>query len=852
MRRGHAPCTPGSLKHVSTNEQKAITAMIEFPDLHYRLTIDPDLEQFTFKGCAEITFHPPEALRLVRLNCLALDIEACRVHRDDWQAEAAFERLDRDEQLLITFPEPVAGPLTLIVDYHGAINAGMAGFYRSGYMAKGHFWPMAVTQFQESDARRAFPCFDHPRHKATFEITLLVDRRLTAISNGAVAQETPLADGRKQVRFERTPQMSTYLLFFAVGHFESAVDLEDPRVRLVAARGATRYGDLGITFGRRALQFCETYFDLPYPLSKMDLIAIPDFAFGAMENWGAITFRENLLLDYPEATSKEGRERICEVIAHEITHQWFGNLATPADWRYLWLNESFATYFGYGIVDHYHPEWAIWEKFVLGQTDGALERDALIETFPIEIPGGEHLVINTATAPIIYSKGGSILRQIRDHIGETSFQRGLRHYLKTHAYGCAGSGEFWKAFEAVSDAPVGDIMRAWVEQAGHPLVTAERHGDQLRLRQQRFTYQPHTDTSVWPIPISLRLFDASGTQRQQRLLMREAELDVAIGDAEVVKVNDGQVGFYRVAYAEATQRAALGPLVRGRILAAIDRWGLQNDLFAMVRAGREPLGVYLNFLKWYDREEAFMPLVSIDQHLRHALLISGVGRLPVIAEVGRELTMRVLEAIGFEPQDEETHAIAALRDQFIFSAVLYGAEGAASFAGEAVQRADLHPDILKGVSQADALLNGEAALARLIARLESCDSEHERLVLLAAMGCFRDPQVLAKSRAYVLAKVPDRNRFIPLTAMGANPYAVDDLWAWFEGAQGQLADFHPLLRERVIAAVIPVAGMTDPAAVEAFFDTYLADNPQAGDVVRLSLEKLAINLRFAEAAADMP
>ncbi len=332
--------------------------------------------------------------------------------------------------------------------------------------------------------------------------------------------------------------------------------------------------------------------------------------------------------------------------------------------------------------------------------------------------------------------------------------------------------------------------------------------------------------------------------------MREAAQDVAIGNAMVVKVNDGQAGFYRVAYAEASQRAALGPLVRSRNLPAIDRWGLQNDLFAMVRAGREPLGVYLHFLNWYDREEAFMPLVSIDRHLREALLVTGVERLPAIAAAGRDLTMPVLEAIGYEPPENEPHAIAALRDQFIFSAVLYGAEGAASFVNAAIGRADLHPDILKGVCQADAFLNGEAALARLVERLESCDSEHERLVLLAAMGCFRDPQVLAKARDYVLSKVPDRNRFIPLTAMGANPYAVADLWTWFVGAQRQLADFHPLLRERVIAAVIPVAGMADPPAVAAFFDTYLAENPQARDVVQLSLEKLAINRRFAEAAVD--
>ena len=266
------------------------------------------------------------------------------------------------------------------------------------------------------------------------------------------------------------------VVFFGVGRFESVQDAEDGRVRLLTPPGGTQFSAPGLKWGRQALAFCESYFGIPYPLDKMDLISIPDFAFGAMENWGAVTFRENLLLNYPGVTSKAGQERIFEVIAHEITHQWFGNLVTPSDWRYLWLNESFATYFGFGIVDHYQPEWEIWSQFILTQTDAALRRDGLQETFPIEIPGGEHLVINTSTAPIIYSKGGSVLRQIRGFIGDDAFLKGLRDYLSRHAYACAGSLQFWEAFETVSDQPVSEIMRAWDKKVfvggniGTPLV----------------------------------------------------------------------------------------------------------------------------------------------------------------------------------------------------------------------------------------------------------------------------------------------------------------------------------------------------------------------------------------------
>jgi len=822
--------------------------MSDLSSIHYGLSIEPHLEKFTFDGRLQLTVTPARPLDVLHLNAIELDVTRCDAKQGDTPVHADVDLNPENETMIVRLTPAVTEPFSLDIDFSGVINDRMAGFYRSGYPWKDMTHYMAVTQFQESDARRAFPCFDHPQHKATFDIEMTIDAELTAISNGAVREEIPLAHGKKRVRFERTPRMSTYLVFYGVGHFASVQDTEDERVRVLTPPGGVQYGDLGLVYGRQSLQFCESYFAIPYPLQKMDLISIPDFAFGAMENWGAVTFRENLLLNYPGVTSKAGQERIFEVIAHEITHQWFGNLVTPVDWRYLWLNESFATYFGFGIVDHYQPEWEIWSQFILSQTDAALRRDGLKETFPIEIPGGEHMVINTSTAPIIYSKGGSVLRQIRDFIGDEAFQNGLRHYLSRHAYQCADSLQFWEAFETVSDQPVSEIMRAWVEQPGHPMVRVRREGQELTLSQERFSYLPGDFQGCWPIPITLRLFDPDGSERQLRVLMREKSMPVDIGGAEAVKINDGQAGFYRVCYEDHTDRTALGQRVRDKRLSPEDRWGLQNDLFALVQAGEVAIQEYLTFLEWYAEEDAFLPLVSIDGHLRHTHMVAAPNRKSVAAAVGRQLAERVLTSIGWTPAAEESHVTAALRDQLVWHAVLYGSEPAQDFADKSFQRlmagVAVHPDIFRAVLQGGALLHNTRALEWMTHRLDHTASEHERLTIMAAMGCFRDAATLAAARDYVLDHVPDRNRFIPLVAMAANPYAVKDLWAWFVDTQNRFKAFHPLLFERVIAAIVPVAGLVDPLAVQAFFEDYVASAPQARDVVNLSLEKLEINRRF--------
>jgi len=822
--------------------------------IRYQLRLAPDLGTFSFTGRAEIQFNSKEPTQEMTLNCLELSVSTCEVKKENRWAACPFEVNEAKEILQIMLPDAMAGRIDLRIDYTGVINDKMAGFYRSAYTLAGRPRHIAVTQFEESDARRAFPCMDHPLHKAVFDVEIIADKGLAVISNEAVAAQADLENGKTSVRFLQTPKMSTYLLFFGVGEFETLKDHQDERIIGAALPGRSAQLAFGVAFGRKALHYCESFFNIPYPLTKMHLIAVPDFAFGAMENWGAITFRENLLLHDPAVTSRFGAQRICEVIAHEIVHQWFGNLVTPSDWKYLWLNESFATYFGYGVVDHYYPEWGTWDQFMLGQTETAMTRDALQETFPIEIPGGEHVVINASTAPIIYSKGGSLLRQIQGYIGSGNFQKGLQRYLKTHQYGCARSHHLWDAFEAVSDQPVTDMVQRWVEQPGFPRVDARRNGDRLTLSQQRFTYLPAASETIWPIPLVLEMFFANGDSRQQGVLLenRTQTLELAPGTI-AVKVNAGQTGFYRTYYPESADQEALGRLVAKKDLKAEDRWGLQNDMFSLVRANVMSFDDYFSFLDFYEAEEAFLPLSSIDDNLFFAFLVLGAPWRQRIAEKGRAMAQRTLERIGYEPISEEPQTLSMLREQLLWHAALYGLESVLEFAKErfaALVRGDaIHPDLTKSIMQAGALIGGQAAQDWLVRRLETSTSEHERMNIMTALGCFEEPELIKTAAHYTLDKVPARNKFIPLQSMAVNPHASPHMWDWYTAHVAALETFHPLLYERVIAAIVPIAGMAKPEDVNAFFNAYMQEKTLAADIIRLSLEKLEINLKMRQASS---
>ncbi len=814
--------------------------------IEYVIHLEPDLKGFTFSGSTEIRAETAQPVKEVTLDMIDLAVRGCRVRIGEEFTVCAFHVDTKKEELTVSLPRKMKGTLVLRVDYVGNINDKLAGFYRSRYTEGGKTKYIAVTQFEESDARRAFPCFDHPAKKAVFDIEMVVDQGLTAVSNNAVLREKDLGNGKKLVKFQRTPRMSSYLVFFGVGEFEFISDPGEVSVRVITTPGMTKYARFALAFGRKSLQFCESYYDVPYPLSKLDLLAIPDFAAGAMENWGAITFRENLLLHFPNITSRAGEERICEVIAHEIAHQWFGNLVTPSDWKYLWLNESFATYLAYGMVDHYYPEWDMWALFLQGQTEQALSRDGLHENFAIEIPGGTHVVINASTAPIIYNKGGSILRQIKGYLGEEHFRDGLRRYLKTNQYGCAASSDLWGALEEVSKSPVTRMVKSWIEQPGFPLVEARRSGNALLLSQKRFTYLPNDSLQTWLVPVRVEVFYENGDTASKTTLLEGTAGTLDMGpDAKTYKVNAGQSGFFRVKYLDGEILQGLGEKVLRKGLPPEDRWGLQNDLYALLMGGEATIDQYLDFLAWYGDEDAFLPLSSIAANLFHAYLVVGGPVRERIRLEGKHFLEEVLGRLGYEPTPVEGHNVSILRDRVLWQAVLYGSREVEAFglgAFSSLKKGGaVHPDIVKSVLQIGAWYGGEEDFEWFQARLQSTESEHERMNILTALGCFKAKEMIDKVREYVLEKVPDRNKFVPLVSLASNPHAVSGMWEWYVSRVKELEQFHPVHYERVILAVVPLGGLGRETEVEEFFEKYMLETEKARDVIRLSLEWLRIH-----------
>jgi len=817
--------------------------------IHYKIHLEPDLETYLFAGTTEILLETERPVREICLHAAELAFWSCKVKLEERFVDCPFSFEPQKEELRIHLPREMSGEIRLAIDSMGKINAKMAGFYRSRYVFEGQERTIAVTQFQESDARRAFPCLDQPREKATFDVEMVVDEGRVALSNMPVANEEALGGGKKSVRFARTPKMSTYLLFFGVGEFEFVQDEGDGRVRAATTPGMSKFAGLGLDLGRKALHFCEAYFGIDYPLPKLDLIAVSDFAFGAMENWGAITFRENLLLHFADITSKAGKQRIFEVIAHEIAHQWFGNLVTPSDWKYLWLNESFATLFGNRVVSHYHPEWEVWAQFLQADTNRALDRDAMQNTVPIEIPGGEQVVINEVTAPIIYDKGASILRQVEGYLGQDTVQEGLRRYLKKHAYDCASSHHLWEALEAAARKPVTRMMKGWIEQAGYPLVEATREHGRLLLTQRRFTYLDNVPGPVWMIPVNVRVFDEKGGSREVATLFDREATELHIGaDAVAYKVNAGQTGFYRVKYDDRDNLEHLGRLVSDRTLPLEDRWGIQNDLFAFAKSGAIPVQDYLEFLSHYRDEDAFLPLAGIAGNLFQTYLVMEGDRQEKAAALGRDLIEKLLARIGCEPDAEENHTTSMLRDQVILPAVIYGLENVADFAAhrfDALTRGKpVHPDIMKSVMQVGAWTGGEGAFGWFKERLATAESEHERRNVLAALGSFREKRSIDKARKYILEEVPDRNKFVPICHMALNPNAIPHMWEWYLSNLEALEQLHPVHYERVVAGIVPMCGLGKQEQVEAFFSDYIREKGTAEDTIHMALEKLAIFSRM--------
>lgn len=817
---------------------------------HYKIHLEPDLSSFRFDGITEILIEAEDDINEVVLNVNDLALWSCKAKDKEDFVDCNFSINPNEQKVTVNLPD-FMNNIELKIEYTGKINDLMVGFYRSKYEHEGKVEYIAVTQFEEIDARRAFPCYDHPSKKATFDIEFIIDENLTGISNTPIIEEEDLGDGRKRIKFETTPKMSTYLLFFGVGDFEFIEDSSEEIVfRLATTPGKTKYGEFGLEFSKKCINYGEEYTGIKFPIKKMDQIAVPDFAHGAMENYAAITYRENLLLVYPGITSKAGLETIAEVIAHEIAHMWFGNLVSPSDWKYYWLNESFATLFGFVIADHYYPDWGIWNQFLVDEVNGAFERDSLVETLPIELPGeGDQVKVTPATAPIIYSKGGAILQMIKGYIGEDNFKKGVNQFLKKYEFKCASTNEYFIPFDKAIGAPISDMMKTWVYQPGYPLVEAKRENNELVLSQKRFSFLNQHSDQLWMIPITISFYNGINYLKTEKILLDERTTITSIPEgSSVFKINVEQTGFYRVKY-EKESLKELGKLVINKILSPKDRYGLQNDLYALVRSGDYSIDEYLNFMNHYENEDAYLPLINIAGNLIHAYNVIESKREKISA-IGRKIFTQVLDKIGYEPKDDDLHTISLLRSNLLWVNFRFDDKHVAEFGSEKfkdlMEGKSVHPDILANIMRIGAA-SDDFSYEWFIKKFESPETEEqERLYILGALGSFNNKNTIFKALSYTMENVPSGNKIYPIVYAAGNLEVIDQMWLWYQENLLQLEKLHQYHYETVITSVVSLSGLGREAEVKNFFEKYMNERESAKDSIKMTLERLEINSRLRE------
>ena len=617
----------------------------------YRLTLQPDLDTFTFKGQQTVDIEIVTPTARIMLNTAELDISDVTLRREGKATSAGSIALDADtETATLDFGQTLSpGPAQLEMKFTGILNDRLVGFYRSEYQdAEGQTRHLATTQFEPTDARRSFPCWDEPAQKAAFDVTLVFDDSLQAVSNTPIVEETSAGPGLKSVRFGETPVMSTYLLAFVVGDLVSveADAANGTRIGVWTTRGKENQAGFALDTSVKLLGYFNDYFGIPYPLPKLDHIAIPDFAAGAMENWGCITYRETALLVDPDNSSAGTRQRVAEVVAHEMAHMWFGDLVTMEWWDDLWLNESFASWMGTKSVDWLFPDWEMWTQFVNMDTNRALSLDGLKNSHPIEQEVKNPAEVSQLFDAISYSKGGSVLRMLENFLGPEVFQGGLFRYLKGHEYGNARTQDLWAALEEESGLPVTSIMNSWVLQTGYPVlqVEADRRADevQLSLTQERFVYDrllgdEEPNPEVWQVPVSV----SGPGQASASTVMDEKEAVISLAAArpseDWYKINSDQTGFFRVNYTgEDWQR--LAPAISALALPATDRLGIQNDAYALSRAGLLPITQFLELAGSYSGETDASVWSDLASNLRDIeQLIAGEAVHPSYQRFGREL-----------------------------------------------------------------------------------------------------------------------------------------------------------------------------------------------------------------------
>jgi puromycin-sensitive aminopeptidase len=822
----------------------------------YDLRLEPDLAAGAFQGVVTIAVTLAEPTSEIILNAIELTSKSAVLLDDAGNSyPATVTAEEATERWRLNFPsEIVAGAWRLRLAFSGTLNDKLRGFYRSTYRhADGSTKTLAATQFEATDARRAFPCWDEPAFKAVFATTLVIDPKLTAISNTAVASES-YEGGRKIVRFADTIPMSTYLVAFLVGDLEATAPtmIGDTPLRVWSVPGKGRLAKLGQSIGAFSLDFFEKYYERQYPGDKLDLIAIPDFAAGAMENLGAITFRETALLVDENAATHAELERVADVVAHENAHMWFGDLVTMDWWNGLWLNEAFATFMEMLAVDAWKPEWQRWTTFGVSRS-AALAVDGLHTSRPIEFPVAAPRDADAMFDVLTYEKGASVLRMLEQYLGPEVFREGVVAYLRRHAYRNTQTGDLWEALGEASGEPIPEIMDGWIFHPGYPLIRAEVDANRLHLTQQRFTYLPAEaasgPTQRWRIPIQVRIA-TQGKSRTERVWLEDQEVDINLpAGFEFALVNEGGHGFYRVGYSTDLRERLVAQLPDG--LSAIERFNLVNDAWASVLAGLMPLSDYLQLTARFRAERdknVWTVLIGSFHTLNRIRLDKDAAALERFV---RDRLCPAFMDLGWEARPAESELTRQLRGDLLRTLGTLGND-------EAIQTQAV--DRFTHGRLADA--NLEAAVIPILAHTGNAERYEDYFRrfrfaptpqieqrFLHALPAFRAPELVARTLKHTLdGAVRTQDAPLLLRGMLMSVHARDQAWDFVLQNWDQMEKAYPITGlKRLCEGFIGLASVEREREVHAFVAERKID--LGGKTMAQYLEQLRVQVALREREA---
>ncbi|PON13441.1 peptidase [Candidatus Entotheonella serta] len=823
----------------------------------YDIELVPDLEKATFTGSVSIEVDVAEPVETIWLNAAELDMHTVEIEDAAGQRTAltniAYEA-DTERLQLGLDRTATQGVYRLHLTFSGILNDKLHGFYRSVFQDEdGHEHVIATTQFETTDARRAFPCFDEPEFKAVFGVTLIVPEDQFAVSNAPTIDEQRLSDGRRKLVFADTMKMSTYLVAFCIGPFEATepVDVDGVPLRIVHPVGKGHLTDYALEVGAFSLRHFTEYYGIPYPDQKLDLVAIPDFAFGAMENVGCVTFREVLLLiDRQQATQPE-LMRAADVIAHEIAHMWFGDLVTMRWWNGIWLNEAFATFMATMAADAFNANWQRWVQFSL-ERSAAFEVDSLERTRPIEYPVNSPQEANGMFDLLTYEKGGAVLRMLEQYMGEAAFRDGVRHYLNTHQYSNTETNDLWDAIEEVTEEPARRIMDSWIFQRGFPLISVNTgSAGQVTIQQQRFCFTPlEADTTLWSVPVGLR-YGRGGDVSEQRALLESDAIEIDLGrDADWLVVNAGGHGFYRVRYAP-TLLQQLRPVMMQE-LKPIERYGLVDDTWASVLAGSTSAIDFLDFARGFSGEtdlDVWSVLTSCLSQLDR--LLDGEARQRYQA-VLRELYGPTLHRLGWEPRPDDASRTLELRGLLIRSLAVAGQDHDALTACRALHanyladRASVESNIAAAVATAVAAAGSQQDYRVFVDRFKHAGTPQEERRYQSLLAAFPGVEEMAATLEMTLnGEVRTQDAPYLIAQCMRNREQGVQAWRFVADHWDRMLEAYP--NNAIVRMLDGIKSLSEPdvaAEIEAFFQSHQV--PQGDLTLQQHLERLRVNASLRE------